>query len=790
MQDSMIFLDGGFGTVIQTLGLRPGEDPVDWNIEHPDLIRKVHSSYVEAGSNVVLTNTFGVNRIKYRGRYSIEKLVSCALDNASALGAKVALDMGPSGKLLKPAGDLEFDEAVDAYSEVVKSAMRSKNRPDAIFIETFSDLHEIKAAIIAAKENSDLPVYATLSFSDDLKLLTGADIDAASALLEALGVEAYGLNCGMGPLGMKPLVERLAEISTRPVIVKPNAGMPRFDNGAAVFELSPEIFADQMESLVECGASIVGGCCGTTPEHIRQLCGRTAIQATRKLEKSPRRTIISSGVKVVEFHTGGALVIGERINPTGKKKLQEAFLSGDEALVLREAVSQVSSGAEVLDVNVGVPGIDEVKILPRTVESVMGVVNCPLQIDSSNPVALEKALRRYNGKALVNSINGKRESMDAIFPIVKKYGGVIVALCLDENGIPETASSRIAIARRILDEGRKYGFSEEDFLFDALTMAVSVNKNAAQVTLETLRRLSAELKVKTVLGVSNVSFQMPQRKLLNNAMYSLAKKEGLSAAIANPELIRDEIAPLSENVILGRDGACLEWIAEHSSADAKRNSAANSSPSDLEGEMEALRRSIKYGLLKDASAAAKRLAESYCQDAFVIIEKCIIPPLEEVGILFEKGEFYLPQLLLASDAARSAFEAVNSFAGSTGVSLGGRPVVLATVKGDVHDIGKNIVRSLLCSYGFRVIDLGRDVPPERIVKCAKENDAFLVGLSALMTTTVPSMKDTVALLRKSRFAGKVMVGGAVVTQEYADEIGADFYAADAMAGVHIAKRIS
>jgi 5-methyltetrahydrofolate--homocysteine methyltransferase len=789
MRDSLILLDGGFGTVIQGLGLKPGEDPIDWNIEHPDLVRKVHASYAAAGSGIVLANTFGANRIKYRGKYSIAKIVSCALENASCLGAKVALDIGPSGKLLKPAGDLDFEDAVDAYAQVVKSAMQSENKPDLIFIETFSDLHEIKAAIIAAKENSNLPIYATLAFSDDLKLLTGADVEVAAVLLEALGVDAYGFNCGLSPIKMKPLVEKLAGFSTRPIIVKPNAGMPRIKDGNTVFDLSSEEFAEQVKALVDSGATIAGGCCGTTQMHIECLRERIGAYSPRKRAFVPRSTKVSSGVQAVEFHEGGALVIGERINPTGKKKLQEAFKSGDEAFVLREAVSQVHSGAKILDVNVGVPGLDEVEILPRTVESVMSVVNCPLQIDSSDPIALEKALRRYNGKALVNSVNGKAKSMDAVFPIVKKYGGVIVALCLDENGIPESVQGRIAIAKRILEEGRKYGFSEEDFLFDALTMAVSVNKNAAQVTLETVKRLTKELKVKTVLGVSNVSFQLPQRSFLNNAMYSLAKREGLCAAIANPGLIKDEIVPLSDEVLLGRDGACLEWIAAHSNIETKV--VSQELPlSGLEGEMKTLIYSIKTGLVKDAASSARKLAETYKQDSLGIIEKCIIPSLEEVGVLFERGEFYLPQLLLAADAAGAAFEIVNAFFGVSDGVMSNRPIVLATVKGDVHDIGKNIVRSLLANYGFRVIDLGRDVAPERIVECAKGNDAFMVGLSALMTTTVPSMKDTISLLRKSQFAGKVVVGGAVVTQQYADEIGADFYAPDAMAAVRIAKTIS
>ena len=845
----MTFLDGGFGTMIQAAGLPAGKDPTDWNIENPSAVTSVHRAYVEAGSDIVLVNTFGANRLKYRGSHDLGELIRAAIANARASGAKkVALDIGPTGKLLAPAGDLSFDDAYAAFAEQIRLAATSNQQPatnnqiDLVFIETISDVRELKAAVLAAKENCSLPVYASVALNEDGNLLTGGSVECVAALLESLGVDAYGFNCGLGPDRMLPFVERLARVSTKPILVKPNAGMPTLVDGRTVFKVGPEEFAGHVQRLVAAGASIVGGCCGTTPEHIKVLASspsaspvscltssdgtrtRDVRQETRAVPRDARReTKISSGTVSITLHPHEGLIIGERINPTGKKLLKEAYAKGDTAYVLREAVNQVKAGARILDINCGVPGLDEAALLEATVESVQSVVTCPVQIDTANPAALEGALRRVNGKPLVNSVNGKRESMDTVFPLVKRYGGLVVALCLDESGIPPTAEGRLAIARKILAEGAKYGFTKDDFVFDALTLAVSAEPTAAQVTLETVRRLTDELGVNTVLGVSNVSFGLPNRPVLNNTMYALAKKAGLSAAIANPLVLKDEIDPAAEAVLMGTDPNCESWIAEAAGReDAPRtvgdgNSvrAAPSRPDiaqqDADGKDPfALISAIRSGLKDDAGAAAKAMLAAG-RKPMDIIGEGIVPALEEVGKKFEKGEVFLPQLLRAADAAGEAFAVVRaqlkhqtqaterlpSVRGATSrpactrhqpPSTSHRPIVLATVKGDVHDIGKNIVRALLENYGFDVIDLGRDVAPEKIVETAKKTNAYLIGLSALMTTTVGAMEETIRQVKAAGLDAKVVVGGAVVTQEFADSIGADFYAKDAMRTVRIAEQ--
>lgn len=789
---ALAFLDGGFGTMVQAAGLPPGKDPTDWNVENPDAVAAVHRAYVEAGADIVLANTFGANRLKYHGPHDLAALISSAVAIArQGAGVKVALDIGPTGRLLKPAGDLDFDEAFGAFSEMVRAGAAAG--ADLVFVETMGDARELKAAVLAAKLNSSLPVVATVALDESGKLLTGASVECVAALLESLGVDAYGFNCGLGPDRMLPFVERLARVSTKPIVVKPNAGMPKLVDGKTVFTVGPEEFAATVVKLAEAGATVVGGCCGTTPAHIAAVHeSLSGFQPPRHPRPDPM-TVVSSGTSVVELSPHAGLVIGERINPTGKKLLKEAYLRGDTAYVLREAVKQIDAGAEMLDVNCGVPGIDEAATLEQTVETVQSVVTYPIQIDTADPVALERALVKVNGKPLVNSVNGKRESMDAVFPLVKKYGGAIVALCLDETGIPPTSDGRIAIARRILDEGAKYGFSRKDFVFDALTLAVSADPQAAVVTLETVRRLTEELGVNTVLGVSNVSFGLPDRPALNNAMYSLAKRAGLSAAIANPSLIRDELDPAAEDVLFARDRNCERWIAAHASGGGAKTQAA---PAAGASGPDALAAAIRRGLRDDAAAAAKAMLASGAT-AMDVIEKGIVPALEQVGNAFEKGTAFLPQLLMAADAAGDAFAVVRK-TGLAGVrksdgqgsqAVRRRPIVIATVKGDIHDIGKNIVRALLENYGFDVIDLGRDVPPETIVERARAANAGMIGLSALMTTTVGAMAETVRLVKEAGLDAKTFVGGAVVTQEYADSIGADFYSKDAMQAVRLAERI-
>ena len=838
-----LLLDGGMGTLLQAKGLAAGETPEDWNVERPDDIAAIHRAYVEAGAQVLYANTFGANLLKYHGRHALEDVIRKGLEIARRVAAEdfgretedfreeksrdgrrktlVALDLGPTGKLLKPAGDLAFDDAVAAFAETVKIATSRSFAPDLIVIETMGDLLELKAAVVAAKENSDLPVCATVALGTDGKLLTGGSVECVAALLESLGVDAYGFNCGLGPDRMLPFVERLAKVSTKPIVVKPNAGLPKIADGRTVFSVGPDEFAAHVSRLIGAGATIVGGCCGTTPEHIERLtdcgiggltdCGTSDQSDNQTIRQSFNPTIISSGTAVVTLSPHAGLVIGERINPTGKRLLKEAYARGDTAYVLREAVKQVDAGAAVLDVNCGVPGLDEPALLDATVEAVQGVVTCPLQIDTADPAALERALRHVNGKPLVNSVNGKRESMDAVFPLVKKYGGAIVALCLDEGGIPPTSEGRLAIARRILGEGAKYGFGKSDFVFDALTLAVSSDPNAAVVTLETVRRLTDELGVNTVLGVSNVSFGLPNRPALNNAMYALAKRAGLSAAIANPAAIKDEIDPAAEDVLMGRDPNCERWIARQATSSLPsqvsgpdRGGDARHETSDARGGLFA---AIRRGLKDDAHAAAEALLAAG-EPPLAVIDGAIVPALEDVGRGFEQGTVFLPHLLMAADAAGEAFGVVkggmaraSSLPSQVSAPKAGkdfrhetldarRPVVLATVKGDIHDIGKNIVRALLENYGFDVIDLGRDVPPEKIVETAAKTGATLVGLSALMTTTVGAMAETIRRLKAAGLACKTVVGGAVVTQEYAVSIGADFYAKDAMRTVRIAESLS
>lgn len=789
--DEILFLDGAFGTMAQSAGLLPGEDPFEWNEKNPKGVESIHKSYVASGADIVLANTFGANPLKYRGRNNLADMVKSAVESARLSGAKrVALDIGPTGRLLKPAGDLSFKEAYENFSAVVVSGVNAG--ADLAFVETISDARELKAAVLAVKENSNLPLYVTVSLDESGKLLTGASVECVSALLESLDVDAYGFNCGLGPDKMEAFIRKLRAVSTKRIIAKPNAGMPKIKNGRTVYSQSPEEFAKLVLRLVDAGASIVGGCCGTTPEHIRAVRKLLAGESVENLRPEKCECVISSGTSVVTLKPYSALVIGERINPTGKKALKEAYKRGDISYVLREAVKQVDDGAQVLDVNCGVPGIDESSTLENVVECVQSVVSCPMQIDTANAEALGKALFIVNGKPLVNSVNGKQESMDSVFPLVKRYGGTIVALCLDENGIPPTSQGRVDIARRILEEGAKYGFEKKDFVFDALTLAVSADPMAAMVTIETVKRLTQELCVNTVLGVSNVSFGLPNRPRLNNAMYALAKRAGLSAAIANPSLIKEEVDDLALDVLLGRDEGCRAWIKACCESEESSQKLSPVSSTDAP-KSENLIRAIEKGLVDDAKSAACQLLASGSEPMEVISE-AIVPALENVGGRFEKGEAFLPQLLMAADAAGAAFgEVRKSLANRERDASSDRrrahPIVIATVKGDIHDIGKNIVRALLENYGFDVIDLGRDVEPEKIVDAALSSGAFMIGLSALMTTTVGAMGETIRLAKERGVKAKICVGGAVLTQEYASSIGADYYAKDAMRTVRIAEEL-
>ena len=796
----ILFLDGGMGTQLQSKGLQPGETPETWNLTRPDDIRAVHESYLASGADVVYTNTFGANRAKYHGDIPlsdiIESAISIARDAANAAGGErfVALDVGPTGRLLKPAGDFEFDAAYDAFAEQV--SIGAKADADIVAIETISDTYELKAAVLAAKENSSLPVIATVALGNDGRLLTGADVECVAAILEGLRVDAIGLNCGFGPDLMLPFVKRLARTTSRPIAVKPNAGLPKAEDGRTKFTVGPEDFAKDIQELVKAGATIVGGCCGTSPDHIAAL--SRLLKSGEAAHVIPRddvlsRTVIASGSRTLEIPVNDSIIIGERINPTGKKKLKAALTEGDVSYVLREAVSQAEAGAHVLDVNVGVPGLDEPTVLTSTVQAVQSVTDLPLQIDTSNTEALERALRSYNGKALVNSVNGKEESLSSVLPLVAKYGGAVVALTLDESGIPETAEGRFEIARKIVTRGLEHGLTPDDFVIDVLCLAVSAEPSSANVILDAMRLVRERLGCRTCLGVSNISFGLPSRPFLNATFYTLALNAGLSAGIINPLSAEMMTAYRAYRALTGRDAQCAEWI-EHAPAPQIATMPSGERPREPKAKNEKrfdepseLFNSIRHGFKIDAAAQAKVLL-SGGKPPLAVIGEDIVPALETVGRGFESGTIFLPQLLMAADAAGAAFDEVRSALPADAVADKGK-VILATVKGDIHDIGKNICRALLENYGFKVIDLGRDVPPETIVAAAKREQVHLVGLSALMTTTVGFMEETIRALHAEVPGCEVTVGGAVLTAEYAASIKADHYTKDAMELVRLAEKV-
>ena len=803
----LLFFDGGMGTLLQERGLAPGELPETWNIARPQVIREIHRSYVEAGSDIVLTNTFGANALKFHAEdCSLEQTVKAAVrlvkeaaEEADAAAAETscadndkrtvytALDIGPTGKLLKPMGDLDFEEAYEAFKEVM--VWGEEAGADLIHIETMSDTYELKAAVLAAKENTSLPVFATAIFDERRKLLTGADVPAVIALLEGLHVDALGINCGMGPEQMMPVLEEYVKYSSLPIIVKPNAGLPKQRDGQTYYDISPDEFAGYMEKIVSMGACVIGGCCGTTPGHIKAMADRCGkMQVVPPTEKE--YTVVSSYGQSV-FLGEGSKIIGERINPTGKKKFKQALKEHDLEYILREGITQQDNGAHILDVNVGLPDIDEPAMMKETVQELQSVVNLPLQIDTVDADAMEAALRIYNGKAMVNSVSGKQESMDKVFPLIRKYGGVVIGLTLDEDGIPAGAEGRVRIARRIIDEAAKYGIRKKDIVIDALAMTISSEPDGAKVTLETLKRLRDEVGVNTVLGVSNISFGLPSRPVINAAFYTMAMMNGLSAGIINPSSEDMMKAWYAYHALMDLDANCERYIGRYSSTQSSGggSGAAGASPSGIgQKSTLSLRESIEKGLKEDASLITTHLSEE--QDPLEIINTELIPALNHVGDGFEKGTVFLPQLLMSAEAAKSAFAVLKDKMDKSGKvqdKIG--TIVLATVKGDIHDIGKNIVKVLLENYSFDVIDLGKDVPPEKIVETVLGKDIRLVGLSALMTTTVGSMEETIRQLREKAPGCRVMVGGAVLNQEYADMIGADFYGKDAMQSVRYAQKL-
>lgn len=782
----LLFFDGGMGTLLQEAGLAPGELPETWNITHPDKVTQIHRAYFEAGSDIVLMNTFGANACKFHSeKWSVEEIIMAAAENArkaqmlagkSREDSYVALDMGPTGKLLRPLGDLGFEEAYEAFKEAAQAG--EKAGADFIHIETMSDTYEVKAAVLAAKENTCLPVFATLIFDEKGKLLTGGDVPAVTALLEGLRVDALGINCGLGPKQMLPILEELRRYSSLPLIVKPNAGLPKQQGGRTYYDVEPEEFACTMEWIVKGGAHLVGGCCGTTPEHIhcmtRRLKGKKVIPAEDK-----NFTIVSSygqGVVLGEK----PLIIGERINPTGKKKFKEALKNKDIDYILKEAITQQDNGAHILDVNVGLPDIDEAKMMKDVVTQLQSVTSLPLQIDTVDAGAMEAAMRIYNGKPMLNSVSGKQESMNQVFPLIQKYGGTVVGLTLDENGIPKTAEQRADIAGRIIAEASKYGIAKKDIVIDVLTMTISSEKDGAAVTLEALKEVRRRYGVCTVLGVSNISFGLPNRAVINSSFYTMAMQNGLSAGIINPSSEDMMRAYFAYCALLNYDENCEKYIAKYGNQEQSEKKNI--------GEGMSLQEAVIRGLKEEAHISAHAMLPK--KAPLDIIQEELIPALNIVGEGFEKGTIFLPQLLMSADAAKIAFAVINDAlteSGQTGEKK--EKIILATVKGDIHDIGKNIVKVLMENYGFDVLDLGKDVPPEVIVKTAQEENVRLVGLSALMTTTVVSMEETIRLLRERVPGCKVMVGGAVLNQDYADMIGADFYGRDAMQSVHYAQSI-
>lgn len=782
IKNNIVHLDGGMGTLLQKSGLQPGELPERWNISHPEVIKEIHKSYYDSGSNIVNTNTFGANSLKF-GTDELSEIIYHAVKNAdearkASSGNQekfIALDVGPTGKLLKPLGDLDFEDAVKAFAEVISLGV--KYGVDLITIETMNDSYETKAAVLAAKENSDLPIIVTNAYGENGRLMTGADPAVMAAMLEGMGVDAIGANCSLGPKQLMGVMDELLKYCSVPVAFKPNAGLPKSDGKVTYYDVDAEEFAQDIKLAVANGVRIVGGCCGTTPEYIKKVCELTRDMRPKEIEKKTY-SVCTSYNKAV-FFGEKPILIGERINPTGKKRFKQALLENDIGYILQEAVNQQAKGVHVLDVNVGLPGIDEAQMLTNSVCELQCVTDLPLQIDSSDPVAMESALRRYNGKAMINSVNGKEENLNAIFPLVKKYGGFVVALTLDEKGIPSTVDGRMKIARKILLTAALYGINKKDIIFDPLAMTVSADKMSAVTTLETVKKITEQLGCNTSLGVSNVSFGLPSRDLVNAAFFTTAMENGLSAAIMNPYSERMMEAYYSFNVVKGLDENCMDFINFASRQEVQPTAKQESSLT--------LKEAIEKGLKEKASEiTTAMLGNSAPLD---IVNAHVIPALDNVGKRFEEKKLFLPQLLMSAEAAKASFEVIKATMSADGSSVKKGSIVIATVHGDIHDIGKNIVKLLLENYGYNVIDLGKNVPPETVLRAVTDNHAPLVGLSALMTTTVPAMEETVKLIKENAPWCKTVVGGAVLTQDYADKIGANKYAADAMETVRYAESV-
>lgn len=774
----ILFFDGAMGTMLQKKGLKLGKMPEDLNIDNPEIIEEIHRLYVKSGADIITTNTFGANRLKLEhSSYSQEEIIKSGINIAKKANPDgyVALDIGPLGQLLEPLGVLPFEEAYEIFKEQI--ILGEKYGADIIIIETMVDIYEAKAAILAAKENSSLPVICTVTFQEDKRMLTGTSILGAVTILESLGVDALGVNCSLGPKELIPIVDELLQYSKTPVIVQPNAGLPKMIGGNTVFDLSAEEYSSIMEDFAHKGISIIGGCCGTDERFIKSIHDKL-IDFSPVPRKIKPRSIIATATKCVDLDEG-IKVIGERINPTGKKKLKEALINNNMEYILREAVTQKEKGADILDVNVGLPEINESQVITGVVKEIQSIIDLPLQIDSSDAGAIEAALRIYNGKAIINSVNGKTEIMDTIFKIARKYGACVVGLTLDENGIPSSAEERFKIAEKIVNTAEKYGIPKENLLIDCLVLTASAQQKEVSETLKAITMVREKLGVKTVLGVSNVSFGLPDRALLNRTFLTMALHSGLTTPILNPQ--SEEMMHIIKafNVLTNQDKDSTEYIDFFNNNDTKKEIIKNT---DLE-----LPDIIRLGLKEEGKSKIYSLLKEY--QPMYIIDNYLIPVLDTIGIKFEKGEIFLPQLIQTAETVKYFFEILKGeMIKEKKEFVNKGDIILATVKGDIHDIGKNIVKIVLENYGYNIIDLGKDVPVEKVVNTAKEKNIQLIGLSALMTTTVKSMEETIKALRTSNIKCKVFVGGAVLTQEYADMIGADFYAEDAQESVRIADK--
>ena len=787
-----VFLDGGMGTQLQARGLQPGQKPELAALEMPEVLTAIHTDYANAGADILLANTFGANAKKLTGcGHTVEEVVSasiaCARKAAETTGACVALDIGPLGELLVPAGTLAFEDAYNEFAQVIRAGATAG--ADLVFLETMTDLYELKAAILAARENCDLPVFTSMSFESRGRTFTGCTVESYAVTAAGLGADAVGINCSLGPKEILPFAQRLCRSVPAgvPVFVKPNAGLPNPDGS---YNLDPDEFAAEMKEYAAIGVSMVGGCCGTTPAFIAKL--HETFSPLTPADKIPiRRSCLCTPVRFVEVD--GITVVGERINPTGKKRLQQALQDGDSAYPCTQAVAQAEAGAQVIDVNAGLPGIDEATTLEQLVKDLQAVTDLPLQLDSSNPEALSRALRIYNGKPIVNSVNGEPETLEKILPLCKKYGAAVVGLALDKGGIPPTAEGRFAIAQRIVAAANAAGIPNEDIYIDCLTLTASAQQEGAVQTLEALSRCKHELGVRTVLGVSNISFGLPCRGYLNTTFLTMAMSAGLDLAIMNPNTPEMMAAVRAYRVLTSQDLQSTDYVAAYADVQIQTTQTSKSAATVAEVGAaapggDALFEAVRRGLKAEARAAAD--AALTMREPLDVVNVSLIPALDAVGDGFEKGTVFLPQLLQAATAAQAAFEAIKAKIAASGQAQGSKgKIVIATVKGDVHDIGKNIVRVILENYGYDVLDLGRDVDPERVVEAVRQTGAKLVGLSALMTTTVPNMQATIEALHAAHLDCKVMVGGAVLTPDYARDIGADYYCKDAKASADLAKQL-